>query len=51
MLTIVWNPNGFQLIGVIPKEERYSAWYYIDNTGCPAFGEVLSPVVDQRSFC
>jgi hypothetical protein len=25
MLTIIWNPNGFHFVGVMPKGEKYSA--------------------------
>jgi hypothetical protein len=34
-LTIVRNPNGFHLIDAMPKEEKYSAHYDVNNTLMP----------------
>jgi transposase len=35
MLTIAWNPNGFHLIDAIPKVEKRSARYQINNITTP----------------
>jgi hypothetical protein len=39
MLAIVWDPNDFHLIGVMPKRKKYSARCDIDN--------VLAPICQQ----
>jgi hypothetical protein len=35
MSTIIWNPNGFRLIDAMPKREKYTARYDIDNVPTP----------------
>jgi hypothetical protein len=35
MLTIFWNPNGLDLIDAMPKREKYSTWYHVDNILAP----------------
>jgi hypothetical protein len=32
MLTFVWNPEGFQVVDVMPKGEMFTAAYYIRNS-------------------
>jgi hypothetical protein len=39
MLTIVWNPNSLHFTTAMPKGERYSVRYYVDN--------VLTPVCQR----
>jgi hypothetical protein len=34
-LTIAWNPNGFHLIDAMPKGEKHSARYHINNITIP----------------
>jgi len=31
MLTIVWNPDGFHVINVLPKGQKFNASYYVEN--------------------
>jgi hypothetical protein len=31
MLTAVWNPHGFQLVGVLPKRQKWTNQFYIDH--------------------
>jgi hypothetical protein len=42
MLVIFWDPNGRHLIDVMPKREKYSPRYYIDNILTP-FCQRLNP--------
>jgi hypothetical protein len=35
MLTTFWNPNGLHLVNVMPKREKYSTRYYVDNILTP----------------
>jgi hypothetical protein len=39
MLTIVWSPNGLPLIDAMPKGERYSVRYYVDD--------ILTPISER----
>jgi hypothetical protein len=39
MLTVVWNTRGFHLVDAIPRGEKFSAWYFIDN--------ILTPICVQ----
>jgi hypothetical protein len=40
MLTIVWNPNSFDLINVLPKGFKFNASYYVT--------QILGPISDWR---
>jgi hypothetical protein len=31
MVTILWNPNGLHPIDAVPKREKHSTRYYVDN--------------------
>jgi hypothetical protein len=31
MLTVVWNPHGFQLVSLLPKGQKWTSQYYIDH--------------------
>jgi hypothetical protein len=35
MLTLFWNPNGLHLTDMMPKREKHSARYYVDNILTP----------------
>jgi histone-lysine N-methyltransferase SETMAR len=41
MVTIVWNPQGFHLVDVFPKGQKFKANYYIDR--------ILRPFLKSRS--
>jgi hypothetical protein len=30
MLTVVWNPDGFHLVTLLPKRQKWTSQYYID---------------------
>jgi hypothetical protein len=42
MLTIVWNPHGFNLIKVLEKDRKFNAGYYIPGA--------LDPLPQRRSI-
>jgi hypothetical protein len=42
MLTIFWNLNGLHLIDAMPKREKYSPRYYVDNTLIPICQQVIA---------
>jgi hypothetical protein len=35
ILTIAWNPNGFHLIDAMPKGEKHSVRYHVNNITTP----------------
>jgi hypothetical protein len=41
MSAIVWNPNNFHLIDAMPKGEKYSARYDIDNILIPLYQRLI----------
>jgi hypothetical protein len=49
MSTIVWNPNGFHLIDAMPKREKYTARYDIDNIPTPIFQRLI-PAGERKSI-
>jgi hypothetical protein len=45
MLTVVWNPRGFQLIDVLPNGSKFNAGHYISHILSP-LPEILAPYQD-----
>jgi hypothetical protein len=41
MVTIVWNPQCFNLVDALPKGQKFNANYYIDR--------ILQPLLESRS--
>jgi hypothetical protein len=41
MLTIAWSPNGFRLIDAMPKREKHSAGYHINNIRTPIYQQLI----------
>jgi hypothetical protein len=35
MITIVWNPQGFNLVNALPKGQKFNANYYIERIRQP----------------
>jgi hypothetical protein len=31
MLTLVWNPHGFHLVSLLPREQKWTIQYYTDH--------------------
>jgi hypothetical protein len=48
MFTIAWNPNGFHLIDAMPKGEKHSPRYHINNITMP-FCQRLIPAGKHNS--
>jgi transposase len=47
MLTVVWNPFGFHLVTVLPKGQKWTGQYYIENVLCKIC-EILQPEGPRR---
>jgi hypothetical protein len=41
MVTIIWNRQGFYLVDVLPKGQKFNVNYYIDR--------ILQPLLESRS--
>lgn len=35
MITVFWNPNGFQVIDALPRDQTFNAYYYTNNILAP----------------
>jgi transposase len=48
MLTVVWNPHGFNLIDVLPKDSKFNAGHYARHIPS-SLPEMLASYQDARS--